>query len=173
MINKGELFDAYDIDGHLLGYDLTRGQAIPEGVYHYIIEIYTFNVNCDLLVTKRHLNKFYPLYWEVTAGAVSKGETPKNAAIRELREETGLIINEQCLHQVGKEIDHHSIIVSFLTKIPERNPVIELEENETIDYQWIAYPDILEFIHRGDFVPTSSRRMTTYMKVINDLLTKV
>ena len=167
MFNRLELFDAYDIHGKSLGYDLVRGMPIPDNVYHYVVEIYTFDHQHDLLVTKRHPNKFYPLYWEVTAGAVLKGEKPLEAAVRELKEETGLSVSESDLICVSKIINDHCFIVSYMVCIDSTQPVITLEDNETIAYQWIPFPQINSFINRADFVPTSRKRIINNLDFIH------
>jgi len=35
-----ELWDAYDREGNRLGFDLVRGEPLPEGVWHMVAEIY-------------------------------------------------------------------------------------------------------------------------------------
>ena len=73
-----ELWDAYDENEKLLGFDLKRSQAksLPDGVYHVIVNVYTMTKDGKLLTTERSRNKTYPLKWEVTGGSILKeGET--------------------------------------------------------------------------------------------------
>ena len=79
-----ELWDAYDREGRPLGFDLVRGELMPEGVWHMVVEIYAATPDGRLLVTRRHPDKSWGLYWEVTGGSVVKGETPAQGAVREL-----------------------------------------------------------------------------------------
>ena len=46
--------------------------------------------------------KTYPLHWQNAGGKIEKDETPIQAAVRELKEETGLIIKEKRFILVGK-----------------------------------------------------------------------
>ena len=67
-----ELWDAYDENEKLLGFDLKRSQAksLPDGVYHVIVNVYTMTKDGKLLTTERSRNKTYPLKWEVTGGSI-------------------------------------------------------------------------------------------------------
>ena len=73
-VHKYEVFDAYDIDENKLDMDMVRGQTHDEGLYHIVVEILTINEKNQILVTKRHARKNYPLYWEITGGSILKGE---------------------------------------------------------------------------------------------------
>ena len=42
------------------------------------------------LILKRSHNKRYPSIWQSVTGKINSGETPINAALREVKEETGL-----------------------------------------------------------------------------------
>src|SRR5690554_2531763 len=95
-----EIWDAYDKDGNKLGFDIFRGEDIPEGAYHIIVEIYTITENNEVLITQRHENKRRPFKWEITSGAILKGETARQGAIRELKEETGIEVTDSDLNFV-------------------------------------------------------------------------
>ena len=77
-----ELFDAVDHEENKLGFDLIRGESIPDGVYHRIVEIFTINERLEILLTKRDYEKMWGGLWEITGGAVVKGETPEEGALR-------------------------------------------------------------------------------------------
>ncbi len=83
-----EIWDAYDMRGNKLGFDLYRDEPVPENIYHIVVEIYVITKNNRILITQRHPDKSYPLKWENTGGSILKGETPIQGAIRELYEET-------------------------------------------------------------------------------------
>lgn len=123
-------------------------------------------------MTKRHPNKYLPLYWEVTAGAVLKGEKPIEAAVRELKEETGLSVSESELIKVSKNIDDHCIILSYLVSLKSINPEITLEENETIAFQWIPFSQIHSFMLHTDFVYTSRKRIEDNIEFIKKHIDK-
>ncbi len=67
-----ELWDLLDKDGMPIGATHVRGEKLPHGAYHRVVEIFTVNSKGELLVTKRAPEKkLYPEMWETTGGAVS------------------------------------------------------------------------------------------------------
>ena len=62
-----ELWDAYDREGRPLGFDLVRGEPVPEGVYHLVVEIYSVTHDGRILITRRHPQKTWGLYWRSPA----------------------------------------------------------------------------------------------------------
>lgn len=97
---KQEFWDACGRDGRPLGFDLVRGEEIPDGAYHGVVDVYTFTRQGEILLTQRHTAKPWPLQWEITGGSILKGETPEQGARRELLEETGIRAGEGALWPV-------------------------------------------------------------------------
>jgi ADP-ribose pyrophosphatase YjhB (NUDIX family) len=58
-------------------------------------------VNDEVLLCKRSSKASLPGIWSVPAGSVEKGETTKEAAVREFHEETDIIIGSDDLKFVG------------------------------------------------------------------------
>lgn len=73
-----------------------------------------------------------------------KGETPMECAVRELREETGIVsCNLQELKRIIHD-GHHSLYVEYLCLTDwDKNAVI-LQAGETIDYKWVDKTVLLE-----------------------------
>lgn len=108
-----ELWDAYDAEFNKIeNKTLVRGDVIPDGFYHLVCEIIVKHTDGTYLLMQRDLNKHYGGMWEATAGGSAvTGENPLECAIRELREETGIISSE--LVEIGRVVNkqHNSIYV--------------------------------------------------------------
>jgi len=85
--------------------------------------------------------------WCVPGGRVEKGETPAQAAVRVVREETSLVIPEEALEYRGpvlvrfpkNEIILHLFRVQLST-FPEK---ITLDLRECVSYCWVTYEEAL------------------------------
>ncbi len=90
-----ELWDVYDRDGNLTGRTILRrerGALLAEGEYHLVVTMVIINSTGEMFCTHRSPEKaLFPGMWENTGGSVLAGETSLQGAVRELKEETGLI----------------------------------------------------------------------------------
>lgn len=96
-----ELWDLYDKNRNLIGKTHTRGETMERGLHHLVVEIWTINSKGEVLLTQRHPSKNHGLLWECTRGAVTAGESSLDGAVRELKEETGLIAKKENLILIG------------------------------------------------------------------------
>ena len=149
--NTMEIWDAYDKNENKLGFNLYRDKPVPKNVYHLVVENYVFSRSGKVLVTQRAANKSWSLKWENQGGSALKDETPIQAAIRELREETGISVDESQLRFAYTEIREPSIYKCFVVLI-DGNEKITLQEGETVDYKWLTYEEYLAFIKTDKFV---------------------
>lgn len=170
-----EMYDACDQAGNPLGYALVRGDPIPEGVWHLVVEVFSVTAGGRVLVTRRHPDKSWGGYWEYTGGSVVKGEAPLQGALRELREETGITAEAEDLHPVYVEarpgIDGYSTIYhSFLAVFDPEEQTIRLQEGETVDYRLLPYGDFLQFILTGQCVTPICRRFQDHQAAFEQLM---
>jgi 8-oxo-dGTP pyrophosphatase MutT (NUDIX family) len=170
-----EMWDACDVNGNKLGYELPRSMAknLPQGVYHVVVNVYTITKKGRILVTQRSKNKTYPLKWEVTGGSVLSGETALHGAVRELREETGIIATEDELVELYYYTDHkrHCIYHSYLV-VFNREPKITLQPGETMDYQYMDYKAFKSFVRTDRFVPSEQHRYMCHENQIDAKISK-
>ena len=86
-----EMWDCYTWDRQKLDHQHPRGVPLAQGEYHLVVEIWTVNRRGEILLTQRHPDKPYGCLWEMSGGSVLAGETSREGASRELREEVGLM----------------------------------------------------------------------------------
>ena len=89
-----EYFDILNPDGTSAGYSLPRSRVHREGLWHKSAHIWVRNHGGRILLQRRALDKdTHPGLWDISAaGHLSAGEPSIDAAVREIREELGLVI---------------------------------------------------------------------------------
>lgn len=170
-----ELWDAYDRQGNPLGFNLVRGEPMPEGAYHLVVEILPITVDGQVLMTKRHPDKPWGGYWEITGGSVLKGERPVQGAVRELREETGITVPETAMHPVYVDarpgIDGYSTIYhSFIAVFDLNRQSIRLQDGETVDYRLLPYEEYKAFILTDQYAAPIRRRFKDHQDAFDRLI---
>lgn len=141
-----ELWDAYDNHFNKIeNIVLVRGEPIPDGMYHLVCEIIVKHIDGTYLLMQRDFRKPLGGMWEVTAGGSAlKGENPLMGAIRELKEETGLMAKD--IKELKRIVHdgHHSLYVEYLCVTDCEKDSIILQEGETVNYKWIDRSNLLE-----------------------------
>lgn len=140
-----EIWDAYNKNFEKIeGKTLVRGKIIPDGLFHLVCDVIVRHIDGTYLLMQRDHKKHFGGMWEATAGGSAlQGETPLECAIRELREETGIV--SQNLKEAGKIVSPqtHSIYVEFLCVTDQDKDNISLQEGETIAFRWVSRDKLL------------------------------
>ena len=159
-----EIWDGYNADGTLAGVDIVRGEPIPDGLYFLTVEILVRHTDGDYLLMHRSPDKsVFPGYLEATAGGgVMKGETPFEGAIRELREETGIVTD--ALTPIASMPYHRMLCHQYLCVTDCKKDSITLQEGETVGYTWVSEQEFINFINSGNMIPTQRERFDPYFK---------
>lgn len=90
-----ELWDLYNSEREKTGVMHQRGLPIPKGYYHLCVSIWLMNRKGELLLSQRHPDKDDPLCWECTGGSVLAGESSLDGALREVKEELGIVLDRR------------------------------------------------------------------------------
>ena len=161
-----EIWDGYKADGTLAGIDLVRGEPISDGIYFMTVEILVRHTDGDYLLMQRDPTKpAFPGYLEATAGgAAQKGEDPLSAALRELKEETGIVATH--LQPIANMLYHRMLNYQYLCVTSCDKESVTLQEGETVGYKWVSENEFIEFINSGNMIPTQRERYDNYFKTL-------
>ncbi|MBC8529636.1 NUDIX domain-containing protein [Christensenellaceae bacterium NSJ-44] len=96
----------YDDDLNPVG-ELPRAQAHGTQHWHRVVHVWLYGTfrreKCVFLQKRAAQKKTYPGFYDAgTTGHISAGETPEQAALREVREEVGLALQAQDLTELGQ-----------------------------------------------------------------------
>ncbi len=151
-----ELWDVYDKRRKKTGKLIKRGQPMSQDEYHLVVHVWTHNSRGEWLISKRTPNKPFGGMWESTGGSVLAGEDSKTAALREVKEELGVVLD------TAKGRLYHSVLRQFYN-FPDISDVwvfdcdwqidsVVLQEGETCDAKWASSELIKSMIERGEFI---------------------
>ncbi len=85
-----EIWDLYDGDRNLTGEIAVRGNPLPEGRYHLVVDALFLNGKGETLLQRRAKEKdIMPDIWSVPGGSAVAGEDSLTAIVRENEEEMG------------------------------------------------------------------------------------
>ena len=109
--------------------------------------VYVFDEDGRVLLFKRKKPPFAG-YWEAPGGKINFGERLVDAAVRELREETGIDADKSMLRfvEIMEHIimpEYHRILAVYAVQVPNS---VEIRATEHDDYRWFsmnALPDKL------------------------------
>ena len=154
-----ERWDLYTEDRKLSGKTMVRGEHIPAGLVHLVVGIWTVNRRGQILLTLRHPQKeVYPNTWENSGGAVQMGETSLEAAVRELKEETGIAARPEELILLGSEMRDDAIVDCYLIHKDISLMDIQLQEGETVDARWATPYEVEAACENGTMARPVARR---------------
>ena len=152
---KGEEWDVYDSAGKLTGRKHLRGDPLPEGDFHLVVFVWLLNSKGEFLITKRAPNKGDPNMWENTGGSAIAGDDSLTAAIREVKEETGLDVKPLNGRRLNTVIVEDSIQDTWLFLQDFDLCDVVLQDKETVDAKYARPEEIRLMIANGEFIPTS------------------
>lgn len=112
----------------------------------YAISVYIIHHDKYLLI--RRCGKYLPETWQMVTGAIHQGETAWEAAVREVKEETGLIPSrlysadavETFYMKILDKITCVPVFVAFVNE-PEE---VQLALDEHDAYEWLSYEQAKE-----------------------------
>ncbi|MEU1972735.1 NUDIX hydrolase [Microbacterium sp. NPDC019599] len=139
---EGELWDLTDAAGTPVGRTHRRGDPdFPKGFFHVIAAVCVVREDGLVLITRRAAVKDYPLTWEFPAGSALEGETSRQAAVRELAEETGLRAEEEALVPVGRVVEAEALLDLYVVR-GLGDLTLSLDPEEVADSTWVPLAEV-------------------------------
>ena len=151
--NMQEYIDVLDQFGNPKGIIKTREEIHESGDYHRVVHTWIYNDSNEILLQKRsYEQKNHPGCWDISsAGHVHSMETNKEAALRELKEELGLTIDEQDLKLLmtikrNKNSKNKELADIFIVKRNLDPKKLKFIDQEVIDAKFFSIPQIENFL---------------------------
>jgi len=134
-----------------------REEAHKNLLRHRAIQVFVLNKEGKIFLQKRSKTKdcFPGMYEASLSGHVMKGETPAEAAVRELKEELGIEAKQDQLRELFKmKIEfrpEHEIVTQFILKDAEGTIDLDSEEVESGGY--LTLDELTKRVNEKEFHP--------------------
>lgn len=145
-----ELWDLVDAAGRPLGITHRRGDpGLPAEAFHVVSSVCAVRADGRVLISQRAAVKDWALDWEFAAGSALAGETSRQAASRELREETGLRAAPDALVFVGRVVEASALFDLYVAH--DVDPAtLALDPEEVAASEWVTLDEV-QARYRSDF----------------------
>lgn len=165
-----EIWDVYDSQKRKTGKFHEKGTTFNEGEYHIAVHAWIINEKNEVLLTQRKPNDTFPGKWEPTAGSILAGETSIQGAVRELKEEIGIIVNENDGRVIGGERrdQYHDFYDVCLFEKNINLDEIDIEKSEVAAIKWVNIKQFEEMLDNGEIIQTLRYFKNFYKQIIKN-----
>ena len=150
-----EFWSILDENGNVTGRLHERGKPMQTGEFHLTVSIWIENDNGEYLISKRSPNKLSPNLWECTGGNAVAGDDSLTTALKEAKEELGIILEPQNGRMIKNRLRtcvcNHCLADVWLFRQNIDISTVTLDPEETCDVMWASRSQIDRMIDEGTF----------------------
>ena len=156
-----ELWNILDENGNTTGRLHERGKPMRKDEYHLTVNVWIENDNGEYLISQRSSNKPFPHLWECTGGNAVAGDDSLTTALKEVKEELGIILEPQngrmIKHRLRRcAVCNHCLADVWLFRQNVDISTVTLAPDETCDVMWANRNKINRMIDEGTFTTWGS-----------------
>ena len=150
-----ELWDILDESGTRTGRFHERSKPMEEGEYHLTVYVLIENDIGEYLISQRTPNKSFPNSWECTGGNAIAGDDSLTTALKETKEELGIILEPKngriVKHQLRKCVCGHCLADIWLFRQNVDIATVVFAPDETCGARWASRKEVNRMIDEGTF----------------------
>ncbi len=160
-----EWIDIYDQDGNPTGrvVDKDAEYELSEDEYKLAVGMWIVDGDGKIFLTRRSMEKAYaPGKWENPAGHVQAGESPVNAIVRELFEETGIRIEPGQIVLLGDSRTWPYLGKDYGVRMHVDVKDVKFQKGETDGAKWVTFEEFAAMAKAGGFPLSLTSHMRDY-----------
>lgn len=170
-----ELIEIVDKNGNFTGEVLDKDEAHDKNLLHNEVAVFVINNHNQVLLQKRSSNKrFNPNKWALCAGHVKAYECLEDAIIREIKEEIGINVSKNDLHEYGekqlnlKNSNSH-ITYFYYVKINKNENEFIIQTEELSEVKWFDIDEVIAMIINNDSSTIFTENHEKYLNLFKNL----
>ena len=158
-VKNVELWDLLDKDGNKIGRLHERGKPLSPEYYFLTVHVWIQNSGGEFLISRRSADRGH--LWHTTGGCVVSGDDSFTSALRETREEIGLILDSGNARFFGRFTvnrifdDGYMFQDVWLFRQDVDISAVVMQPEEVCGVMWASIEKINQMIAEGVFVPIS------------------
>lgn len=148
-----EYVDIFDKNNNPTGVVKEKTQAHADGDFHRTVHVWIMNDDKELLLQKRSpTKKSHPNCWDISgAGHVRAGEDVIEGAIRELKEELGIVVSKEELQYIvtvksTKNPKNMEFQYVYFLKCNKKVDEYIFEDNEVSEVKYVYYEKLEQMV---------------------------
>ncbi|MCH2175377.1 MAG: GNAT family N-acetyltransferase [Lentisphaeria bacterium] len=103
MNGQDEIFDVVDVDDNVIGQATRQECHSDASLIHRTVHVIVYAYNHLLIQLRSPSKDQLPNYWDISVGGhLNQGESYLSAAVRECKEELGILVDDKALTPMGK-----------------------------------------------------------------------
>ncbi|ELK46056.1 NUDIX domain-containing protein [Halobacillus sp. BAB-2008] len=153
-----ELWDIHDQKRRKTGQTVERGRPMAAGEYHIVVHVWIKNSRGEVFVTKRAPEKHFGGYWEGTGGSVTAGEDSYTGALREVKEEIGIDLQDASgsLEKSVCRAEFQDFMDVWVFQHDFKEEAVVLQQGEVREGRWVTRQELEAMVGENRLVPTLS-----------------
>lgn len=160
-------WDLYDENFENTGIIINENEEIPDGMYHYSVNVWFLNSKKQLLLIRNTLNYniHYPGFWSSINGNVLSGETPTETCIKTIESKIGIQVSKPLLKKVDTKLrdPYHYIYETYIVNEDINLNDICFIDNSAVQAKWVDLKELYNMIENGEIAWVLIPRIEEYV----------
>lgn len=160
-------WDLYDNKFNKTNEVIDSTEQIPDGKYHYSVNVWIINSKKQLLLVRKTLNQnvHYPGFWNSINGSLESGETPIQCCIKSTYDKIGIQLEEKEFKKIDTKLrdPYHYIYETYIVnKDIDINSIVFIN-NTAVQAKWIDLTELYNMIENGEIAWVMISRIEEYV----------